>query len=219
RLASQLGELTFKPVGALDVVAKYLPYAATQVGAMLVNQAAPLPVVVWGKDGVKQTWANGFISKLPAFTLSATKTPIGSMTITVLGDPTKTLTDAAAWLVSSSAALADITFDETKLLTPNYTATWGAITGFVAVESEDGFTFETAITVQQHNVDNWGVVNAILTDLITTVRFKPVGPTEANIWAAMNLQGASAVKPGMSVTTTSDLVITGGSVVFTLAKA
>lgn len=219
RLAAQMAEITFKPVGALDTVAKYIAYAATAVGTLLVDQATPKTVVIKGRDGVVQTWANGFISKLPPFTLSATKTAIGAMTITVLGDPTKTLVAAAAWLTTSSAALADTTFDETKILTGAYTATWGSVGGFVAVPSEDGFTFEPIMTVGMKKVDNFGYVNAILRDITYACRFKPVGTTEAQLWAALNLQDSSAIVPGASVTTANDLVVSAGAVSFTLAKA
>jgi hypothetical protein len=73
RLAAQMAEVSFKPVGALDVVTKYIPFAATAVGSLLINPASLKPVTIWAADGTKTVWANGFISKLPAFTLSATK--------------------------------------------------------------------------------------------------------------------------------------------------
>ncbi len=219
RLIANAIEINFKPVGALDVVAKYLPYAVTQIGSLLINQASPKAVTIWGADGIKTVWANGFISKLPAFTLAATKTAIEPMAIMCFGDPTKTLVDAAAWNTITSAALADTTFDETKIVTPQYLATWGAITGFVAVESEDGFTFEVAMGLAMKKVANWGNVNAMLTDLTVSARFKPVGPTEANLWAARNLQGSGAVKPGMSLSTSNDLVISASPYTFTMPKA
>lgn len=217
RLSDQLVEISFKPVGALDVVAKYLPYAVGQIGSLLINPAALKPVVVWGKDGVKTTWASGFVSKLPAFTLSSQKTAQGDMTLTALADPTKTLVDAAAWNAITTAALVDATFDETKIVTPLYKATLGAV--FVDLESEDGFTFEVAMSMQLKKVDNYGNVNALLTDLITTARFKPVGKTLAEITTAVRLQGASAVQPGQSLSSADDLVISAAPYVFTLAKA
>jgi hypothetical protein len=217
RLADQLVEISFKPVGALDAVAKYLPYAVTAIGTQLINQSSPKAVVVWGKDGVKTTWGSGFISKLPAFTLSATKPAVGDMAITVFGDPTKALTAADAWNAVASASLADTTFDETKLVTPQYKATWG--TTFVDIESEDGFTFEVAMAMAVRKVDNYGNVNATLTDLVTTARFKPVGKTLAQIYTAMKLQDTGAILPGQSLTTADDLVISASPYVFTLAKA
>lgn len=218
RLVSQMAEIKFKPVGALDVVAKYLPYAASQIGTMLINQASPKTVVIWGADGVKQTWANGFVSALPTFILSATKTAIASeMTITVFGDPTVALDAAAAWVTTASAALADTSFDETKIVTPQYTATWG--TTFTAIESEDGFTVEPVMTTSVKKVDNWGNLNAMLTDLTVGVRFKPVGITEASMWSALALQNTGAKKPGQSLSSADDLVISGGSITFTQAKA
>lgn len=217
RLVAQMSEVSFKPVGALDVVAKYIKYAATQVGSLLIDQTTPKTLIVWGRDGVKTTWKNAFISKLPSFTLSATKTALGEMALTVFADPTTTLVNAAAWNSIAAAALADTTFDETKIVTPQYKATYGAV--FVNLESEDGFTFEPVISLSMKKVDNYGYLNALLTDLTYAARFKPVGMTEAQLWAAIALQGASAIVPGASVTTADDLVIAAGAVSFTLAKA
>jgi len=217
RLASQMAEITFKPVGALDTVAKYIAYAATQVGQMLIDQTTPKTVVIWGQDGKKMTWASGFISKLPSFELSATKTAIGSMTITCFSSPSTTLTAAAAWNTAASASLADITFDETKIVTGAYAATLGSV--FTSLAAEDGFVFEPVISVSMKKVDNFGYVNALLSDLTYAVRFKPVGLTEAQLWAALKLQDTTAIVPGASVTGSDDLVVAAGAVSFTLAKA
>lgn len=217
RLTSAMAEITFKPVGALDTVAKYIAYAATQVGSMLIDQTTPKTVVIWGKDGKKMTWASGFISKLPSFDLSATKTAIGSMTITCFASPSVALTNAAAWNTAASASLADTSFDETKILTGAYTAALGSV--FTGLASEDGFTFEPIMSVSMKRVDNFGYVNALLNDLTYAVRFKPVGLTEAELWAALKLQDTSAIVPGASVCSADDLVISAGAVSFTLADA
>lgn len=215
RLVSQLVEIRFKPVGALDVVAKYLPYAATQIGSLLIDQTTPKSVVIWAKDGVKTTWANGFVSALPSFTLSPTATAIGEMTITVLDDPTEEPTDAAAWNAITSAALADTSFDETKILTPRYTAEWGS---FADIESEAGFTFEPVMSISPKRVANYGNVNFMLTDLVVGARFVPTNLTEAEIWQLLRLQDSGALLPGQSLGSTDDLVISGGGVSFTLAQ-
>jgi len=217
RLASQMVEISFKPVGALDTVAKYIAYAATQIGSLLINQSSPKAVVVWGADGVKQTWHSGFISKLPDFMLSATKTAIGAMSLTCFGDPTKALTNAAAWQTTASAALSDATFDETKIITGAYTAALGSV--FTGLAAQDGFTFSPVISVSMKKVDNFGYVNALLSDLTYACRFTPVGLTEAQLWAACKLQDTSAIVPGASVTGSDDLVVSAGAVSFTLAKA
>lgn len=217
-LVAQAVRVSFKPVGALDVVAKYLAHAVTAVGTLLIDPAAPKSVVVWGRDGRKTTWGAGFISKLPNFNLSAVATAIGDMEITALGNPTKDLDAVDAWHAFASAALADVTFDETKIVTPRYLATWG--TALVDCESEAGFTIEPAIGVSLKNVANWGYVNAILSDLTLAARFVPVGIDEDDLWAALALQGASAILPGESLSKAGeDLVIEGGAVSFTLHKA
>ena len=142
---------------------------------------------------------------------------IGSMTITALASPATTLVNAAAWNTAASASLADTTFDETKILTGAYTATLGSV--FTGLASEDGFMFEPSITLSEKRVDNYGVINALLKDITYAVRFKPVGLTEAQLWAALKLQDTTAIVPGASVTGSDDLVVSAGAVSFTLAKA
>jgi hypothetical protein len=219
RLVSQMTEISFKPVGALDVAAKYIPYAASQIGSLLIDQAVPKSVVIWAKDGVKNTWGNGFVSGLPSFTLGANKTAIGSeMKITCFADPTKTLVHASAWNAITAAALADTSFDETKIVTPAWTAAFGS-SPYNAMESEDGFTFEVAMAMRVIPLANYGNVNALLTDLTARVRFVPANLTEAQIWTLLNLQDAAAIVPGMSVASATDLIISAGGLSFTLYKA
>ncbi len=219
RLVAQMVEVKFKCAGALDTVAKYLPYVVASIGKLLINQASPTPLTIWGLDGVKNIWSNAFISALPKFTLAANKSALGDMTITALGDPTKTLVDAAAWNTISSAALTDATFDDTKLVTSAYTAAWGG-SPFASMVAEDDFSFEPVIGIAMKKVANYGNVNAMLTDLTVGCRFKPANLTEAQMWTLLNLQGSGAIQPGMSVSGGStSLVITGGTATFTMPNA
>lgn len=218
RLTSQLATISFKPVGALDVVAKYLPHAVASIGSLLIDPASLKTVVIWARDGRKTTWGAGYISKLPSFNLSAVATALGDMEITALGNPTKDLDDADAWHAFATAALTDATFDQSKIITPRYLATWG--TALVDCESEAGFTIEPVIGVSLKKVANWGNVNALLTDITLAARFVPVGIDEDDLWAALGLQGADAIQPGDSLAKAGDnLVISAGSVSFTLHKA
>lgn len=218
RLAAQAVTISFKPVGALDVVAKYLAHAVTAIGGLLIDPASLKSVVVWAKDGRKTTWGAGFISRLPSFNLSAIATAIGEMELTVLGNPTKALDAADAWNVFATAALSDTSFDPTKIVTPQYLATWG--TALVDCESETGFLVEPSIGIAMKRVANWGNVNALLTDITLGCRFTPVGIDEDDLWAALALQSTGAVLPGESLAKAGDdLVIAGGAVSFTLHNA
>lgn len=218
RLASQMVGISFKPASCLDVVAKYLPHALSSIGSLLIDAASPKSVIIWAKDGRKTTWGAGFISKLPAFNLSAVDVPIGDMEIVVLGNPTKDITAADAWNVFASAALTDTSFDQSKIITPRYLATWG--TALVDCESETGFVFEPVMSFSMKKVANWGNVNALLTDITLGCRFVPVGIDEDDLWTVLGLQGTDALLPGESLTKADDdLVIEGGAVSFTLHNA
>jgi hypothetical protein len=216
RLVSQQQKLSFTPVGALDVVAKYIPWAVANIGATIFSD---IPAVIKTKAGQTITWANSAITKLPSFRLSPVASAFSSaMEITCLGDLDKAPTAADSWNTFAAAAFNDTTFDETKIRAGRYTATFGELED---IESEAGFTFEVAIQTQPVKVANRGIVNMLLTEVTAVCRFNPVGlGNEDVIWAMMGLQGADAILPGERLAKGgNDLVITDGTHVFTLHQA
>lgn len=209
--------VSFKPAGCLDVVAKYLPYALNQIGTLLIDQANPESLIVWARDGRKTTWGAAFMSRLPSFNLSAVATALNDMEFICLANPTKDLTAADAWNTFANAALSDTSFDETDIITPRYTATWGTFEG---MESETGFLIEPVMGFSLKKIANWGNVNALLTDVTIGCRFVPASLDEDDIWSLRGKQGSDAILPGDSFTKADDdLVITGGAASFTLHKA
>lgn len=215
RLISQQVTLSGRPASVHDTAAKYIPYGVGSVGSLLF---ANTPLVVWTKAGVKHTWANAAITGLPTFNFSPIA-PLfdGDVQFTVLGDSTKELTDAAAWLAVTSVAFADTTFDETKSTNPRYLATWG---DWADIESEDGFRVQIVGSTSPKRVANWGVVNYTLTDLTAVCRFIPVGLAEGELYEMLQLQGADAILPGQSLAKAGDdLVISAGGISCTLSLA
>jgi hypothetical protein len=87
------------------------------------------------------------------------------------------------------------------------------------MESMDGFTFTPEMTVAEMAVDRFGVIAAKLTDLMASVRFRPVGLTGAQMLALGQYDGASAYLPGQRVGTGTDLVISGTGLTVTLYSA
>jgi hypothetical protein len=214
-LISQITTAKFKPVGALDTVSKYLPYALSQIGSLLFTGSNSL--VLWSKsEGKKYSWTNAAILDAPEMTFSPlTSLFSGPMMFGMLGDPAKALTDAAAWNAMTTAVFADTSFDQTKLISARYTAALGSLASpFNAIESEDGFKFKVQYNVLPKKIANWGQVNALLGGIVADVRFKPVGiGTEDVFWSTlMQLQGATAILPGDSLSSAlQDFVITGSS--------
>lgn len=218
RLSDQMIDISFTPVGAHDVVAKYLPYALSQIGSLLFDNT---PTVIKTKAGKTITYHNSAVTKLPGFkAVPLAQLFNGNMTITSIGDTTKELTDAAAWNTFAAAAFSDASFNEQKILSPKYLAQLGPDAPLDAVESEDGFTFDFGMTFEMKKVANWGNVNAILTGLTARCSFIPVGFDEDDLWSLMGLQGADAIQPGESLSKAElELIVTGGGSSFTLHNA
>lgn len=220
RLKSQMVEISFTPVGVLDTVAKYLPYAASQIGTLLFG-SANTNCVIWTRAGQKITWENAAITKFPGFKASPLNALFTSaLTITALGKNATAPTDAAAWNAITTASFTDATFDETLLLTPRYTAAWGSTSPYSAMEPEDGFQLDFTMEVEPKETANYGITDMLLKEVKVEAKFTPVNLTEAQIWTLLNLQGSSALLPGDSVSKDGhDLVISAGDVSFTLHKA
>lgn len=218
-----VARIQFKPDGMVTSgrCAKAFPYSLADIGKSVFG-AADKPLVIQTLAGQVYTFGKAALVQTPTLVLSATKTffdgPIGFMAIS------KTNTDPAtadAFLDITAGAFSDTGFDETKVITPGFTAAYGATTGLTAMEALDGFRIECPIAVQELAVDRYGTIGAYLTRVgPATCRFTPVGMTEAVWLTLVNLDGASIRLPGTaSGAGATDLVITGTGLVVTLPKA
>lgn len=216
RLKSTRAVISFTPAGMYTsaTAAKYWPYGATSVGASVFTGSA-LPTVILPLSGNKITYPRGGITKLPELRLSPVKTMWGAMEITCLGDPALEPTNAGYFQVVA-ATTADTNFDETKIVTPRYTAAYGS-SPFDAMEpDEEGFVVEPILGLKEMMPANFGLTDIIIESLGLRARFKPINLTEAQIATLINLQDAAAKRPGdVIASTTTDLVISGTGVTFT----
>jgi len=219
RLKSQIWQISGTPSGMADTVAKYFPYDVGDIGAPIFSLSADVTLEILTLAGEKITYNAGAITKMPTLNLGVARGLFGDMEFTCLGKVSTEQTDAAYFKTVATLAFSDATFDETKLLTSRYTAAYGA-TPYDAMESKEGFEVELAMTTRPQPVDNYGVVNMILTSLTATARFTPAGLTEAQIDTLLAHQGASAILPGDSLAKAgTDLVISGTGVSVTVHKA
>ncbi len=132
------------------------------------------------------------------------------MAITVLLKTSVEPVTPEAFLALSVSAFADITFDETKFLSPGYTAAYGA--GYPTIESAAGFRFKLAIELKNDYVDRYGLVAMRLASIEASARFTPTGLTEAEWLALVIPDGADAVIPGQSLAkSNTNLVISAGA--------
>lgn len=206
-------EVTFTPVGAFANRAKLWPYASTAMGASLFG-STDKPLTIWTvADGKKYTFTAAAITKMPSITLSATKTICGSMTFSCIQKNNDDWADAAAIESESTVAFNDTSFDTADLVSSTYSAVWGTVTGFTALESIDGFTIDFNMNIRDVETDSEGLVDMKLAGLSVSCKFRPLGPTVANIIAAMKLQDTGAAR-GMrlsAIQSATNLVISGSA--------
>lgn len=218
RMKSQSVEISFQPVGAIEDQLKYFPYVVADIGKSIFG-ATDKTLAIKTLAGKVITWERAAVSKLPPIRLKATDTLFGDMSFLCLGKSNAATDSSAFWNAVTTAAFNDATFDETLIKTAHYTAAYGSAP-FNAMEALDGFEIEPGMTLQNIEVDAYGIVDAILTGLTVGARFTPVGLTEENIYTLMALQNTGALVPGESLTKTNTaLVITSAALVVTLAKA
>ena len=214
-----VARVSFKPDGQVTSgrASKAFPYTLASVGAS-VFAAVDKTLVIQTLAGQAYTFGKAALIQSPTLVLSASKTFFdGSMVFMCLTKTNVDPTTTDSFLDIAAVAFSETTFDETKILSPGYTAALGAVSGLTAIESLDGFRIELPIRVQELSVDRFGVIGAHLTGLgPATCRFTPAGLTEA-IWLTLvNLDGASVRLPGQTTAGTNDLVISGTGITVTI---
>jgi hypothetical protein len=210
RQKSLSAEVSFTPVGQIENISKYFPYAVGDIGKSIFA-ASDKSLVIHTLAGIKYTYARAALIKMPTLKCAATDTFFGDMTFLCILKSNVDPATADAFLNVETTAFSDATFDETKISSPGYTAAYGA-SPYDALEALDGFAVEISMEIIRDYVDRYGIVAARLKSLAASAKFTPVGLTEAQWATLMALDGASAIIPGQSVAKAdTDLIITGGA--------
>lgn len=213
-----VAEVSFTPAGNVDIIAALYPFTTAMIGKS-VFPTTDETLVIHTVGGIKYTFGRSALTKQPPMKLSAQDTSFGEVSFLCLGKNNVDPATADAFLKVEAAAFADASFDETTIISPGYTAAYGA-SPYNAMESVDGFDVSFDTEIKQDSVDRFGVVGARLVSMTATVRFKPAGLTEAQLVTLLSLDGAGAVLPGQSLTKAdTDLVISGTGLSVTIHKA
>lgn len=217
-------EFDVTPDGRLNaaVIAALWPYLNYRPGQSLPTNSDQ-PFVAHGADTGKLTVLAAYVRKMPSLTLSAKKTAIGSAGFRGILANSMNPDDASSYLTyaASGATFADSTFDLTQIVTQPYTAAWGSVTGFGAVVGEEGFQVDFELKTKEIPVDGLGTVVEVIESVGVMVKCKPVGPTAAQILAALYHQGTGARLGASRQALSASLAITGadGTTVVTVPKA
>jgi hypothetical protein len=214
RMKAQRTEISFQPDGQVSDLNKYFPYAVADIGKSIFGTTNKPLVIVTKFGGASNagqtiTYPRAALSQLPQLRLKPTDTLFGEMAFTCLGDPTVQSNTANAWQTIASAAFGDATFDETKIVTDIYRASYGS-SPYDAIGSMAGFEVDIAMATDAVDADDFGHVDLILKSLTATARFAPSNLTEGQVATLLALQNTGYVFPGQSLAkANTDLVIAG----------
>ena len=216
RINDKRVEVTFEPDGRFTsgLLAVLFPYAARSIGASLYG-ASDAELVVWSRAGVKLSVPNAAITKLANLRFGVGQTIQGSMTFTgLLKNATAPETAGAYWAVTSESYPGDTGFATSDILTKAYSSAWGS-SPWDSFLTEGGWDVQLDMQTAPQMVDGLGTVDITLQELKVTASAIPVGPTEAQLLAAMQQNQAM----GTSYATANDLIISATGVYFKMSKA
>lgn len=197
RVTDKTFALAFTPVGMLDTVTAYFPFAAADIGKLMAPET-DAPIIIWTSEGEKISIPAGVITKCPQLLLGTDKGPMGDMVLSGMGDITKVDAAADAHYTISTAAIDAHSLDPDKAPTPAYKAVIGTGETAVEIDSEGGFTFDCGATLTPRAVNRYGTINYKLASLKPSISFTPFGLTEAEAIALLNIQGDGAAQLGAS---------------------
>jgi len=206
-----VAEISFTPAG--QWIAGHLsvlwPYTNPIIGSSIFG-ATDKNVVIQTLAGQQLTWKAGAITAMPDIILSATKTPIGAVTLTCIGANDTAWTDTAKRAVIEAQAFSDTSFDPSQIKMAAYSA---ALTGASApwddIQTEEGWTISFDLSTESRMTDAQGTVEMTLGGVVATAKCVPVGISESELMDALPLQGAGIQRGTRLSGLGADLTIQG----------
>ncbi len=204
--------VTFTPSGAWTALSVLFPYGSASVGSSVFGTDSPL--VIQTLAGTSLTFAAAAVTKMPQIVLSAARTLLGPVEFTCLGK------DNTAWNANSSvyataaSGFSDTGFVEAGIITQSYNIAWGTGAPWSSLQTRDGVVVDFDLGLEPVETDAEGLVDLTLARLTASAKMRPVGLTEAQILAALALQGTGSAR-GRSLNAggqTLSIAGTGGQV-------
>jgi hypothetical protein len=191
-----------------DLLALY-PYAMGEPGTSLFG-TEDAPLVLVAANGVRLTFAAAAIVQMPDLALTAQGAAAGAVTFLALGARALPVT-AENRLVTIDTTTAPVLASAPPQLSDDFAITWGG-TPWAELQALDGvtvtFAMKTAAVLSAAN----GLVDLTLESLAVTASFTPGtpdGPVEADVLAALQVQGATAT-PGRALSATGHTLDVAG---------
>jgi hypothetical protein len=96
---------------------------------------------------------------------------------------------ALSYMTVDTAAFSD-TFVKTNYLQQRWTGAWAGVSGFTTITSQKGWDIEWQLELEPEYNANYGTIDMILKDFHARASCIPIEPSNANLFDALNLQGA-----------------------------
>lgn len=199
RLDDVLVEVSFTPVGKPEAFTTLWPYQNPTADTSIFG-ATDKDLVIWTYAGKQITLKNAAVTKMPDIILSSTKTIIGSMTFSAIGQNNLAWTDAAKRSTIADAAFSDSSFAPADIVTQGYAVAWGSSSPWDSIATEDGVVISSSVKTKPIKTDTDGIVDMIMDSVDVTAKFVPVGVSETQLIALLKMQGASVLR-GASLAT------------------
>jgi hypothetical protein len=221
RISDRRIELEFEPSGRFtnDLAGVLWPYANTTVGASVFAgpvDVADVPLLIHSRDGRELVIRAAALTKMPSLRLGVSQTIMGSVMFTGLIRNNSVPSDPSAYYTEYEVPYpGDDGFTMADILTPSYSAAWGAAEPWSSFLAESGWTVDFELQLAPQKVDGLGTVDMTFQSLAVTAKCVPVGPTQADLLTKLT----SPAGLGVSVATEDNLNIFGNGVYVRLSRA
>jgi hypothetical protein len=195
-----------------DLAALY-PHAQGIAGASLFG-SADVPLVLTAANGARLTFHAVAIVEMPDLVLTNRGPVAGSVTFLARGARGLGLTMANR-LVTLDTGSIPLPSGGTPQLADDFAITWGSAP-WVNLRARDGVRVHFALKTREVLSDANALLDVTLEELAVEVRFTPMspgGPAEADLVAALQLQGPGAL-PGRSLLATAAVLDIAGEHLF-----
>lgn len=206
--------IEFEPVGQITagiVAAIFAPLEAV-VGSSLFGSSDVACTITPLSGTDKITFHCAAITKMPDVIISATKTTLGSMTITAILKNTTEWTNAAARLTVATVTAPEVAaLDPTEIPTYPAKISWGEDAPWTTLKSREGVTVSFDMQTEKDTTDEHGLVDMVLAGIVARATFSPMGCSVAQAITALAVQGTGVVRGASLAARAKKLVVESAS--------
>jgi hypothetical protein len=187
------------------------PYLAGVIGTVYPG-ASDVPCTWNSNNGDVITITSALIGKMPDFELGVDGPVLGPMEIWgVVGNSDNAATANSYYTLQTAQSYSNPAVPGTAVLgRQEFTAVWGSIAGFTSFQAQEKWTISHELKLEPVVIQ--GRTRAFkLASYRCMAKCKPLGPTMAQIDAALNAQGSGAITGMRLSTNAATLTITGSN--------